>query len=363
MHWFKALTYTSCFSLIYCCTNLTHAEDPTPNKTSKSTWLDAIPNTIDQFPTLLAEESNHAIVPSKQETQNNSWLDRTQAKFTNSLQKRAHAIDDWFGTPNPDKPAFASLRIMADTRWNEYDDLTIKPRIRGRIKLPTLQNRFSIVFGDDALDNEIRDNVAITNENPQGDPSKTTDSRQYRNDNASLAVRWSEWKNPWDIDTDLDLGVRSTDDIYIRGEIQKDWELSNDFTTHAEQIYRYGIDSKHYLRTNLEIKHARPNQAFFSDQFSLTYTDKNKQEFFWENRVFRQHRFFNENCFNYGIYTGGDIDNNSPELNSYGPFVTWRQPFLRDWFFIQSELTYYNDKNEDRDHHVGALLRFETHFK
>ena len=29
---------------------------------------------------------------------------------------------------------------MVDNYWNEYDNFEIKPRIRGKIKLPTLEN-------------------------------------------------------------------------------------------------------------------------------------------------------------------------------------------------------------------------------
>lgn len=355
---FQLIPYSCMFSIL-----TAHAESNTTIEPPTGIWIDQIPATIDNLPTVLPQESNHKIVPDQPTTENNSYIDQLQSKFSNSLQKRAKSIDNWFGEPNPEKPASASLRILLDTHWNEYDDFTIKPRIRGRIKLPTLQNRLSIVFGDDSLDNEIRNNVAITNENPVGDPKKVTDSKQYRSDNASIAVRWSKWKNPWGIESDLDLGVRSTDDIYLRAKLQKDWDLANNFSTHAEQIYRYGIDSKDYLRTNLELRHARPNEAIFSNQFSLTYTDDQQQEFYWDNRLFRQHQFFHENCFNYGIYMRGEIEDNTPDLNSYGPFVSWRQPMLRDWFFIQAEMNYYNDKAEDRDHHVGALLRFETHFK
>ena len=331
--------------------------------TTKLGWIDQIPNTIDRMPQILPSEANYPIVPEQKTTSNNSLVDQRQSKFSNSLQKRAHTIDGWFGTPNPNQPATASLRVMIDTLWNQHDEFTVKPRIRGRIKLPTLQERLSVVFGDDSLDNEIRDNIAITHENPTANPDKTFDRRQYRDDNASIALRWSAWKNSWQIDSDLDVGIRSGDDIYLRAKINKDWMLNNDFSTHAEQIYRYGLDSKDYLRTNLEIRHARPNHAFISDQFSLTYTDNDRQEFYWENRLFRQHQFFNENLFNYGIYTGGNIEDSTPELNAYGPFMTWRQPFMRDWFFIQSELTYYNNKGEDHDHHLGVLLRLETHFK
>ena len=90
-------------------------------------------------------------------------------------------------------------------------------------------------------------------------------------------------------ETDADLGIRSGDDIYVRLKASRDWQLRNDFKFYAEQIYRYGIDSENYLRTNLELTHARPNQPILSNQFSLTYADDQDDDLTWENRLFREH--------------------------------------------------------------------------
>ena len=120
-----------------------------------------------------------------------------------------------------------------------------------------------------------------------------------------MALRWSDFSKKLPFETDADLGIRSGDDIYVRLKAKRAWPLRNDFSFYAEQIYRYGIDSKNYLRTNLELTHARPNEAFLSNQFSLTYADDQDDDLWWDNRLFRQHQFFANNRFNYGLYTGG----------------------------------------------------------
>lgn len=163
-------------------------------------------------------------------------------------------------------------------------------------------------------------------------------------------------------ETDADLGIRSGDDIYVRLKASRNWQLRNDFKFYAEQIYRYGIDSENYLRTNLELTHARPNQPILSNQFSLTYADDQDDDLSWENRVFREHSFFANNRFNYGIYTGGYYNDNDLRLNSWGPFVSWRQPVLREWFFVQGDVNYFNDHREDRNHFVSTFLRLEALF-
>ncbi|XID74693.1 hypothetical protein ACF3NA_09275 [Alkanindiges sp. WGS2144] len=337
-------------------------EPETPKKSEFI--LSPIPNAIEALPTVLPPDSNKKIVKPEEETRDSTWADERHNRLREYLKQQAERIDDWFGEPDPLKPARASIRILLDSNWDKYDDVEVKPRIRGKIKLPTLEKRFSLVFGDDSLDDEIRGNVAITNANPPSDPKKTIDQRAARRENNSLALRFSEWLKTDLFDTDFDVGLRNgAKDVYGRLKISRDWQLADDFSTRAEQVYRYGSSSKNYARTNLEIRHQRDSKPFIADQFAITYADKDSDiGISWENRLFRQHQFFHDNTFSYGLYTGGRAKDKDFHLNGYGPFVSWRQPFLREWFFVQSDLNYYNDKDMDRNHYLSAFLRLEAVF-
>ena len=328
-----------------------------------SSVLNALPDAIEAMPTLLPEESDRKSVPPQSETRDDSMVDRSHNKFRNSLQKRAAQINRWFGEDDPKRPASASIRVMVDSSWNKYDEYEVKPRIRGKIRLPSLERKLSLVFGDDTLDDELKNNVAITNANPNSDPGKTFDRERTKQDNNSVALRWSDWFKTKLFETDFDVGIRSGDDVFGRLKISREWALRDNFYTRAEQVYRYGSKSENYLRTNLEIRQQRPNKPFLSDQFNITYADNNKDAgVSWENRLFRQHSFFHDNTFSYGLYTGGHTDNNRSTVNNYGPFVSWRQPVLRDWFFVQSDLNYFNDEDLNRDHNVSVFVRLEALF-
>ncbi|OTG80737.1 hypothetical protein [Acinetobacter sp. ANC 4648] len=331
-------------------------------KEDHSGWLSYIPKIIDTTPTLLPEQSDLPQVPTTTETENRTWADQTQKSIRNWADQTAVKMDNWFGESNPDKPATATLRILADNSWNKYDNYEIQPRIRGKIRLPTLEKRLSVVFGDDSLDNEIYNNIAITNDNPTNTSNKSLDRKQIKDDNGSIALRWSQMSKKLPFNVDADLGIRSGSDIYARLKAEKDWDLSNNFSFHAEQIYRYGIKSENYLRTNLELTHARPHEAFLSSQFSLTYADDQEDNLTWDNRIYRQHQFFQNNRFNYGIYTGGYYNDSDLRLNSWGPFISWRQPLWREWFFVQGDLNYFNDHREDRSNFFSALIRLEALF-
>ena len=290
------------------------------------------------------------------------WVDEQHGSAKTGINKLAGHVNSWFGTPDPSRPASANLRIILDTEWNKYDDFKVKPRVRGKVKLPVLQERLSVVLGDDSLDNQLDDNTLIPHDASNEGRAKTYDARKNREQNSSLALRLSEFNKRADIKADLDLGIRSGDDIYIRAKAGKTWQLEDDYTTSAEQIYRYGLDSKHYVRTNLEVRKSPAGQPFIANQFHLQYTNDNEEDWKWGNNLYRQHEFEGNKWVNYGVYAGGYIENKKADLNSYGPFVGARQPFLREWLFVQTELNYYNDRKENRKHHVGALLRFEALF-
>ena len=335
---------------------------PTLTQPQHNDLLDQIPRWIDAAPTFLPGQSDHAIVPTTEQTENNSWTDKQQKNVRNWADRTAVRMDSWFGASEPDKPAHATLRVILDNRWNKHDEYEIKPRIRGKIRLPTLEKKLSVVFGDDSLDNELENSTVITNENPDGRPDKNYDRKQVREDNSSLALRWSQISERLPFESDVDVGLRSGDDLYLRLKASRQWQLDNDFRFLAEQIYRYGIDSENYLRTNLELTHARPGQPFISNQFNLTYADTQDDDLEWDNFSYRQHQFFKGNRFNYGLYTGGFYNNDQLRLNSWGPYVSWRQPFLREWFFIQGDLNYLNDHRKDKSHYIGALVRLEALF-
>lgn len=335
---------------------------PLPATDENFNLLYQLPSWIDAVPTFLPQQSDELMVRPILETADRTWVDRKQFQIRSWADDTSNKIDNWFGETDPEKPASATLRVIVDNSWNQHDGYEIKPRIRGKIKLPTLERKLSLVFGDDSLDNELDNNVAITNENPGNSNDKTLDRQQTRENNSSFALRWSEFSKYIPFKTDLDLGLRSGDDIYLRLKASKDWKLENDFSFHAEQIYRYGVDSKNYLRTNLELTHARPNQAFLSNQLNLTYSDNQDDDLTWDNSLFRQHQFFHENSFSYGIYTGGFLNNKDLRLNSWGPFISWRQPLWREWFYVQGNLNYMNDHRDDRSHFISTSIRFEALF-
>ncbi|MFV2029256.1 hypothetical protein [Neisseria sp. S1] len=298
------------------------------------------------------------------EQQKSNWVDKQHDGISKGVDRIAEKMDGWFGAPDPNNPATATLRILVDTEWNKYDDFSVKPRIRGRVKLPVLERKLSVVFGDDELDNQMADNAHLGKDGLQNnDPDKTFNGSRTRENNSSLALRWSDISRLTGLDTDFDIGIRSGDDLYARVKAGKNWQLANNYTTSVEQIYRYGIDSEHYARTNFEIRKAPPGKPFIANHLHTQYTHTDGNEAWsWGNSLYRQHDLAPGKWFNYGLYAGGPIKSKKADINSYGPFAGYRQPIYRDWLYAQTEVNYYNDRSAKRDHHIGALFRLEALF-
>lgn len=302
------------------------------------------------FPTLVAAEN----APT--------WVDKQHTKVSDTLDNWANNINDWLGEPDPNQPATASLRFILDSQWNRYDKLSYKPRVRGKIKLPVLKQRLNIVFGDDELDNELQDKNRTNDLYKKVEKDKRYNAQEARNSNSSIALRWSDSIKSLGINTDLDGGVRSGSDFYGRFRIGKTWQLSEQFSTHLEQIYRYGTESKHYLRTNFENKYRENESTFIMNHTHFEYRHDVDEEKSWGNSLYRQHNVKPLANLSYGIAIGGMIGKELAKFNHWGPFVSYRQPIWRKWIFIQPELNYYNNRNLQRTHSIGAFLRVEAIF-
>lgn len=294
--------------------------------------------------------------------ENTTWVDQQHTKVSDTLDDWANEINDWLGETDPSKPASASLRVMLDGQWNKHDKFTYKPRVRGKIKLPILKKHLNVVFGDDELDNQIRNKNQVGNIYKNIDENKRYNSREARDSNASIGLRWSDYIKTFGVETDLDGGIRSGSDIYGRLRLSKKWQITDQFSTRLEQIYRYGTNSKHYLRTNFENKYTETDTTFIMNHTNFEYRNDVEEEKSWGNSLYRQHNFKTLSYLSYGLGMGGSFNKASSKFNYWGPFISYRQPVWRDWLFIQPEVNFYNNKDLKRSHFLGTFVRLEAIF-
>lgn len=299
------------------------------------------------------------------------WTDETRKEVKDKLNVWANEMNNWFGEPDPKKPATASLRLVLDTRWAddpiEGHDVTVEPRIRARLRLPVLEERLSLIIGDGDLDEDTFLKSGVTGEEAINDQDKLIDTRRARDENASIALRWSNFNEQIEdqlgVKTDVDLGVRSVDDLYVKVSVDKDWYEDEKLKISNDNFYRYGLDSKHYVRGALNLKYGSNADRFINNRTTIRYRNRNNEESTdWVNDLRQVHYLGNEKQLAYGISTSGYFDHDNSTLNSYGPAISYRQPIWREWLYVQTELNYLNDRTDDKSHFPSALLRMEALF-
>ena len=78
------------------------------------------------------------------------WLDQTQAFSSTRANALAQQLDRFFGVERSDlEAAYSSLRLTVEGRWEEANAVEPRLRLRGRLHLPRIDERFSLIFSED----------------------------------------------------------------------------------------------------------------------------------------------------------------------------------------------------------------------
>lgn len=162
---------------------------------------------------------------------------------------------------------------------------------------------------------------------------------------------------------DMNLGSNSPSDVYVELSAEKNWKLTPKFSFDAAQTFRYGAQSRNYSETNFKFTQQESKTTLASTQFSVVKTFD--ETYTWDNHLFRQQKFPNDKRLTYGIYSSGIYDKTKRdiELQSWGPYVSWRRPLLYNWIYIENEVSYYKELTNNEGKHVfSTSLQFETNF-
>ncbi len=78
------------------------------------------------------------------------WLDQTQSFASDSANALANQLDRFFGVQRSDiEAAYSALRVTATESWNDIDDFDSGLRLRGKVHLPRINERISLIFSEE----------------------------------------------------------------------------------------------------------------------------------------------------------------------------------------------------------------------
>lgn len=175
-----------------------------------------------------------------------------------------------------------------------------------------------------------------------------------------LSASWATISTWMPFENDLDLGANSDSDIYVQFLAKKKWNLRHNISIDTEQIFRYGSTSRNYSETTLNLTQKMQDNTLFANKFNVNKSEN--EDYNWGNWTFQQFEFVKNNSLTYGVYSGGVYTKNDIRLNSWGPYISWRQPIWRDWIFMQNDLNFFNHLDDDSKHQLSVQMNLEANF-
>lgn len=192
-----------------------------------------------------------------------------------------------------------------------------------------------------------------------GKKKKKNSSAQVSTTNP-LSASWATISTWMPFENNLDLGSNSENDVYVQFLAKKKWNLRHNISLDTEQVFRYGSTSRNYTETTLNLTQKMQDNTLFANKFNVNKSEN--EDYSWGNWTFQQYQFLKDNHLTYGVYSGGVYTKNDIRLNSWGPYISWRQPVWRNWLFMQNDLNFFNHIDEDSKHQLSVQMNLEANF-
>ena len=96
-----------------------------------------------------------------------TWVDTSYEYVTTRADTLAQQFDSFFGEADAERESADSvLRLLSEYDWNEQEQSDARIRLRGKVDLPQLNRRLSLVFGEE---NDYRSDVLPSTGEQDGD--------------------------------------------------------------------------------------------------------------------------------------------------------------------------------------------------
>lgn len=272
-----------------------------------------------------------------------NWVDTSHAVITNQAQALTEWMDAFFGDPDYDlEQAESLLRLEFANEWDEEDGNDFDVRVRGKVQLPRISRRASLVFSDHESDD-------LTAEERK-DEDRVGLQYQVRTGNRSRLDATIGWASG-----SLRPGVRYRNEGPINDEttyryIQRlQYEDGENFFTTGQVDLNHILDESNILRWS--------NRAKWGE-----HTDGVE----WRTRLsLRQARDIEARrpiAINYFATING-VTRPDAFVKNYRLGVIWRRQVYRDFLFLEIEpaFNYRRRKLEDDREPAWALtVRLEV---
>lgn len=263
--------------------------------------------------------SGEACAADDAERRGDNWVDGSYAYVTSRTDSLAVWLDSFFGTPTSDlESADSVLRLRTEYEWDEENGEDYKVRLRGKVDLPRLDRRLSLVFAEEDEDREEVIPNSAGNDDDVG--------LQYRLRQRPSSRLW------FTVGTNSSLDFKSSLRYKYVEPIGDDWRVQFSERLYFKEGDGFGTITRgelDYLLSSDRIVRWS-NQAEYGEE-----TDGVE----WGTRLSYQLRLSEKDAFSYFGAIAGETD---PEYltESYALGVRYRRNVFRPWIFVEVEPSY-----------------------
>lgn len=284
------------------------------------------------------------------------WYDKAQGYFSEQACTPAVWFDRFFGDAREDDIASTFIRVIPTAQFSEHDPAAWQLPLKARVKLPHLENRFSLVFDDTGstgtggLPTDVTGNSTGNPNGPVAAGNTTTRS------SATAALRYLA-KATRDSRIDIDVGLRSQLKFFTRARYSKRMEVSPLTGARFTQSF-YFLDAEGFGETSLgEIEYLPTEDVMVRWVTQATVAEK-----FHGLEMVNGPRIFHQVNTDRAVSMGAAVTTDSfPDWHTTDVYasVRYRQRMFRPWFFVEAEPFLDWARQEDFRTNPGITLRAE----
>jgi hypothetical protein len=274
-----------------------------------------------------------------------SWVDSSHTYAAKKAQAVTQWMDSYFGEPNYELETPNSLiRVDFTTKWDQEDGNNNNIRLRGKVYLPTLSKRVSLVFDDEQGDGLGSDDDLSEGGSNAGLVYEVSDGKKSRVD-LTMGLRWNR----------LRPGVR----YRYQGRF---WDVN---TYRLTQRLQWDNEEELFATSQAEINRVLSGNTVLRWNNKATYgQETDGTEWITRLSLFQRTTTLKGNrplgISYYGSVKG--VTDPHYYVRNYKLGVLLRRPIFRDYLFLELDPAYNYRKRkpeEKRQYAWSIELRFQ----
>lgn len=279
---------------------------------------------------------------------NVNWLSNSHLYLSNQTQALTNWMDSFFGDETYDAEQAESLiRIEFIEDWHSIDSNKFKVKIRGRVHLPKISQRLSLVFnGEEDVEDRTNDFDRLNDDSIglQYSPGKADNSEKSRLD---YTMGWSAGH--------LRPGIR--------------WRLQGEFNKKTNyrltERIQYEHEKQFYSRTQFRVSHLLDESRIVNWSNRLNYGEKTLGvEWSSQLLLFQRYRVESSRPIAISYYAGlSGVTRPDSYVGNYSAGLVYRRQLKSKYVFLEFEPSIGRrklDAQSDRELTWQAVLRLEV---